>query len=955
MNYMLKNEYKDPILELFEDVFPDLNIDQKKAIKTTDGPLLIIAGPGTGKTLVLILRTLYLILTKKAKPSEILLTTFTEKATFELRDRINQIARKLKLNIQLHNLKISTIHGICNEIIQKNLLLTPLNNNYIILDDLTQKLFIYEHFNEIVGEPIDQLYYGKWRYKWNTIKRLAPFFNKISEEMVNPQDLSNSSDIFLQKVGIGYCKYKDLMFENNRVDFSNLQTIFLDLLNDSEISRKTKSNLKYLMIDEYQDTNFIQESIILTLAKPDNNICVVGDEDQSLYRFRGATVRNILEFPKHFENINIIKLLVNYRSHPKIISSYDKFMNSVDWTSKDKKIFRFDKRIIPPPNEDFPNYPAVFCIWGINEKDEADRLAQMIFFLKNNNVIQDYSDVAILLRSVRYRYSKSFMESLDRYNIPYFCPRAKSYFENDEVKIILATFALIFGFHDNHLENYQYKEIIEDGLYLIQKYFSTSFRDFIQRKIEQIKSLKIGETLDLNIIDYFYQILAYKPFSNFIKNENRVRNLSLFSHILGIFQLYYHLPVITFSNKDIIKFLLFNSFFRFLIEGGMDEYEDPDNPVPKGYVQIMTFHQSKGLEFPVVIVGSLDKQFQTQKLVDKYLKNYYSRAEYEPLNRITEFDRARHFYVAFSRAQKILVLSTASQPKKHFDIIWEGLDQWPYVKQQTLKAQKFESKNQFIPKKSYSLTSHINVYETCPRQYLFYKEYEFQPSRTGQVIFGLLVHHTIEDIHKFIIAGKQNQISFLQIEELFNNIYTALLKTGLRALAPTTKESALKQVINYFSQNEEFFKKIKETEIDVSIEKENYIILGVVDLLLESNGKLEIIDFKTQPKPKSGDPILEKYQKQLNVYAYIINEKYGNVPEKLALYWTSEDKRRNAITEYKYDEKLATNIIKEFDKIITKISNKNFKIEKIPKTKICNECDFRFYCTREGNIKLKMH
>jgi len=146
---MLKDEYEDPILKLFEEVFNNLNLDQKKAIKTTDGPLLIIAGPGTGKTLVLILRTLYLILTKKAKPSEILLTTFTEKATFELRDRINQIARKLKLKIQLHNLKISTIHGICNEIILKNLIHTPLNNNYIILDDLTQKLFIYEHFTEI--------------------------------------------------------------------------------------------------------------------------------------------------------------------------------------------------------------------------------------------------------------------------------------------------------------------------------------------------------------------------------------------------------------------------------------------------------------------------------------------------------------------------------------------------------------------------------------------------------------------------------------------------------------------------------------------------------------------------------------------------------------------------------------------------------------------------------------
>ena len=222
-------------------------------------------------------------------------------------------------------------------------------------------------------------------------------------------------------------------------------------------------------------------------------------------------------------------------------------------------------------------------------------------------------------------------------------------------------------------------------------------------------------------------------------------------------------------------------------------------------------------------------------------------------------------------------------------------------------------------------------------------------------IFGLLVHHTIEDIHRFIIVGKQNQITFLKIEELFNQNYTALLKTGLRALAPTTKESALKQVINYFSQNGEFFKRIKETEIDVSIEKKNYIILGVVDLLLENNGRLEIVDFKTQPKPMRDDPILEKYHKQLNVYAHIIKEKYGNVPEKLILYWTSEDKRKDAITEIEYNEKDAGNIIKDFDRIITKISNKNFKIERIPKIKICNECDFRFYCAREGIIKLKMH
>ncbi|MHA1439755.1 MAG: ATP-dependent helicase, partial [Promethearchaeota archaeon] len=655
---MDKIELDDPILENFKRIFPTLNLDQKKAIITTDGPLLIIAGPGTGKTLVLILRTLYLIMTGKAKPSEILLTTFTEKAAFELRDRLSQIGKKIKLKISLQEIKIGTIHSFCNDIILRNLIYTPLKSNYIVLDDLTQYFFIYENFDSIIGGLINGRYCGRWKTKWTTIKNIVPFFNKISEELIKPKDLINSIDPFVKIIGNCYVKYIELMFKDNKIDFANLQTLVLKLLNEPNVSKKIKTKIKYLMIDEYQDTNYVQEQIILFLSEPNNNICVVGDEDQSIYRFRGATVRNILEFPKHFKNdVKIIKLLFNYRSHPKIIKSYNQFINSIDWSSKTEKIYRYPNKIIkPPPNEGFPEYPSIFCIWGCNEKDEATRLSQMIYFFKKNKIIQDYSDVALLLRSVRFKYSKKYMDALEKINIPYFCPRAKSYFENDEIKLMMACFALIFGFFDEYLQDYKNKNFINEGLLLIQKYYNTSLRDFIRRKREQINSLKKGESLDLNIIDIFYQILAYKPFLNFIKNETRSRNLSTFSKILSIFQIYYQVSIITFSNKNYIKFLLFNSFFNFLIDGGMDEYEDPDNPIPKGYVQIMTFHQSKGLEFPITIVGSLDKEFRTKKIVDKFLNKFYNRGLYEPIKRITEFDRARHFYVAFSRAQKILVL-----------------------------------------------------------------------------------------------------------------------------------------------------------------------------------------------------------------------------------------------------------------------------------------------------------
>ena len=125
---------------------------------------------------------------------------------------------------------------------------------------------------------------------------------------------------------------------------------------------------------EYQDTNFIQEQILLKLTEKNNNLCVVGDEDQSLYRFRGATVRNILEFPQRVQNCKIVKLTINYRSHDKIINAYDRWMQSINWSNPQGLPFRFDKTIIPNPERKFPEYPAVFAIRGVSERDEAERL-----------------------------------------------------------------------------------------------------------------------------------------------------------------------------------------------------------------------------------------------------------------------------------------------------------------------------------------------------------------------------------------------------------------------------------------------------------------------------------------------------------------------------------------------------------------------------------------------------
>ncbi len=934
------------IIEKIKEVIPTLNDDQLDAITSIEGPVLIIAGPGTGKTLTIVARTLYLLVTNKAQPDEIVLTTFTEKAAFELRDRVSNLASKIGYKNNLHQLKVGTIHSLCNDFINKFLNYTPLKKGYAVLDELTQLFFIYENFDEITTQ-INGMFLGKWKRKWDTIDNICSFFNKITEEMIELDLLSSSSDDFLKLLSYSYKKYQNKLFEKNKVDFSHLQKIFFDLLQNPELYSKIKQKIKYIMVDEYQDTNYIQEQILLTLASPENNICVVGDEDQALYRFRGATVRNILEFPKNFRNCKQIKLTTNYRSHKDIIERYNKFITSINWNG-----FRYQKEIKPNPEEKFPDYPTVFLIWGENKKDEAERFVMLLKFLKENKIIQDWSDIALLLKSVRPEHSSHYIEALNKNNIPYFAPRAKRFFDNDEIKLLSACYVIILGFYEN-LNDYPNKEYIEDAIALlgsvIIKY--PSLKDYLQRKRRQIENLKKG-SLDLTILDYFYQLLAYEPFSSFLRNRNNAYSLSIFSNLIKVFQDYYNISLVTSINKEYIKFYLFGSFFNFLLEIGVDEYEDPDNPIPKGFVQIMTIHQSKGLEFPVVIVGSIDKRFHVQKDVDKYLLPFSKRGTFETEKQMTEFDRLRHYYVAFSRAQKILVLTTPDIPQDWFSPILDGLAQYPYIESEKLKAQRFSSKPLFVPKKSYSL-SQVNVYENCPQQYLFYKEYQFQPSRSSQIFFGSLVHNTIEDIHRAVLDGRKN-ITTQEIEELLEKNFKALILAGLRPIDITRKESALKHVLNYFRQNKDFLEKIKETEVDVSVEKEDYIISGKIDLLLGDEGKLEILDFKTQQKPSYNDPIIDNYYKQLNLYAYIIKERYEKPVGKMYIYWTSEEKRKDALMELRYSEEEVEKAGLYFDEVVKKIQKENFNVEKQPDTeKICKECDFRFYCSQNGIIKFK--
>ena len=424
------------------DHFPDLTEAQRAVVGHLDGPLLAIAGPGSGKTYSIVLRALNLLLLKKAEPKQLVLCTFTEKAAFEMRDRLAAAARKIGYTSDLSELTVSTIHSLCNRILTQHRHRTALGNNYETLDELTQLLFIFQHFDEIIGPPEKDQFLRRWKTRWTAIEGARSYFDKITEELVDPKKLVGSKDPFLVAIAKAYQAYEKALIEANRIDFAHLQRSVLDLLEDGAAAEALTRDLKYVLVDEYQDTNYVQERLLLKLTEVTRNLSVVGDEDQSLYRFRGATVRNILEFPQRMPGCRVVKLTTNYRSHRAIVERYDRWMASADWSNPRGTSFRYDKVIEADAAVTHPDYPSVIAIWGRDRRDEATRFADLVEFLKKNDVIADYGQVALLLHSVREDHSGPYLAALEAKGIPAFCPRARAYFDIPEVRDLIGCFAV---------------------------------------------------------------------------------------------------------------------------------------------------------------------------------------------------------------------------------------------------------------------------------------------------------------------------------------------------------------------------------------------------------------------------------------------------------------------------------------------------------------------------------
>ena len=320
---------------------------QQQIANHTEGPVLVIAGPGSGKTKTLVDRIVNLV-KKGIEPEAIMVGTFTEKAAKELVTRISNKLLEDGVGVNLNEMYVGTLHSIFLRFLEENREYTRLKRSYRLFDQFEQTFVIFRHIKEFMAvEEIKDLIGDHRVSYWVKARAIADKVNVVSEEILDVERLEKSDHASVRGLAKCYRIYETILEEENALDFSSIQlSAYLLLSEHPEVLRKIQDKIKYFMVDEYQDTNTIQEKILLLLASQNHNLCVVGDDDQGLYRFRGATIRNILEFDKNFAKgeCTTYFLQTNYRSHPDIINFYNRWMKNQQWIVNGEK-FRLIRKL----------------------------------------------------------------------------------------------------------------------------------------------------------------------------------------------------------------------------------------------------------------------------------------------------------------------------------------------------------------------------------------------------------------------------------------------------------------------------------------------------------------------------------------------------------------------------------------------------------------------------------
>ena len=612
-----------------QNLLEELNNKQKEAVENTEGPVLVIAGAGSGKTKVLTHKIAFLIQEKQVKPWNILAITFTNKAANEMKQRVENL-----LSDSSNDIWMGTFHSICVRILRRYIDRIGFDSSFIIFDTSDQRTLVKDCLKELKVD--DKLF---------TDRAVLSEISNAKNEMLEPKAYSvkYANDFRKETIGKVYELYQKRLRENNAIDFDDIINYTIKILTENQdVLEYYTEKFKYVLVDEYQDTNKAQFMLISILASKYGNITVVGDNDQGIYSFRGADISNILNFERDFPGTKIIKLEQNYRCTGNIL----KAANAVIKHNETK----YDKKLWTENNEG--NIPCIYS--GDDEYDEASYIINQIRFLKTEEYFK-FSDFAVLYRM--NSQSRAIEDILRREDIPYKIIGGLKFYERKEIKDIIAYLRLIFNPSDNmslkriinepkrgigktSLDNIaKISEETGDSMYDIiknaEKYglnrVYLNSREFIEA-IEELRSKK-DNMLISDLIKETLKKTGYTKaleLENTVEAETRIQNLDEFLTV-----------AIEFEEESAD-----NTLAEFLegitLSSDVDNLEDEEESVT-----LMTLHSAKGLEFPVVFLVGMEEGI---------FPGYKSIGEPKELE-----EERRLFYVGITRAKQYLYLTCAKR------------------------------------------------------------------------------------------------------------------------------------------------------------------------------------------------------------------------------------------------------------------------------------------------------
>ena len=612
-----------------QNLIEGLNDKQKEAVLATEGPCLVIAGAGSGKTKVLTHKIAYLLSEKNVKPWNILSITFTNKAANEMKQRVEKLVGEASQEMWL-----GTFHSICVRILRRFIDRIGFDTTFLIFDSTDQRTLVKECIKSIGLD--DKLF---------TDRSVLSEISNGKNDMLEPKayQVKYNGDFRKEKIGEVYELYQKKLKENNALDFDDIINYTIKILTENpDVLEYYTEKFKYVLVDEYQDTNKAQFMLVSILASKYGNITVVGDNDQGIYSFRGADITNILNFEKDFPGSKIVKLEQNYRCTGNIL----KAANVVIKNNENK----YDKKLWTENEEG-----KLPCIYKAeDEYDEASYIVKQINMLKMEEYLK-LSDFVILYRM--NSQSRAIEDIFRRENIPYKIIGGLKFYERKEIKDIIAYLRLIFNTSDNlslkriinepkrgigktSLDNIQdISDKTGKSMYEIIKYAeqyelnrvkanSIQFVEVIEELRKQVNQIPISELIKLTLNKTGY-VKALEN-ENTIEAESRIQNLEEFLTVAIEFEE-------QMAENTLAEFLESISLTSDI--DNMEESEDT--------VTLMTLHSAKGLEFPVVFLVGMEEGI---------FPGYKSIGEIKELE-----EERRLFYVGITRAMQYLYLTCAKR------------------------------------------------------------------------------------------------------------------------------------------------------------------------------------------------------------------------------------------------------------------------------------------------------